>query len=598
MIDRLLLWLIAGPLLLAVVAPMIQTGSPRRAAPVHAIGHLVLLVSAVAALLVPSQSVVVGVRGGGLGVPLGLSLNRPVVVELIVAAVLFLAISLASDKLARASRHGLAFLSLLAIAQGAVNLVFLATDLLTLYGGLAILSLCLTVMIGLDFSNAGRDAGLRVLITLEAPAAVALASFWLIDARTGTLSLVEVPGRIQSLGPTSALLLTLPVLIALIARVALAPLQHWVIVGSRVGAAPVAASIAGLAVPIGGVVFARLIGVATLGNPALLHAMALLAALSAVLAGIGTLWETNALGVLAYLAMAQVSLAAVGFATPGGLGDSAGWLGLGSGALALTTLGLGLTSAIRASRDTKLANLASGPVGWLSASAVALGSLALAPLPPFATFEARTMLLSSLVIDGTNWGILAALLTVLATFLVTVGALRLPLAIFRSAALEASPTTEVTEERPGLKKGKGKRTRLTPTSGARLPRRIDDLGEVAGVLIGLIALNALVGIVPLPWLTSLVGASAASTAGPTLSIVFTIVVGIVVLAAVRSVDVPSALVGRLPLKTTRGVQSLLQRYHPERAIDPYLACGSLLLLLGRISAAILDNTLGRLARAG
>ena len=93
------------------------------------------------------------------------------------------------------------------------------------------------MMIGLDFSDTGGTHGLRVLITLEAPAAVALVSFWLIDAQTGTLDLTEVPARVQSLGPTNALLLLLPILIALVARVALAPLQHWVVVGSRVGAA-------------------------------------------------------------------------------------------------------------------------------------------------------------------------------------------------------------------------------------------------------------------------------------------------------------------------------------------------------------------------
>ncbi|HEX5416248.1 MAG TPA: proton-conducting transporter membrane subunit [Chloroflexota bacterium] len=594
--ERLIIWLIVGPLLLAVVAPLIQAGLPRRGLPIHAIGHLVLLAAAVATFLLPTQSVIVAMQTGGLGVSLSLGAGRPVAAELTVAALLFLAISLASDQLARSSRHGVAFLSLLAIAQGAVNLVFLASDLLALYAGLAVLSLCLTVMIGLDFSDAGRDAGLRVLITLEAPAAVALASFWLIDAQTGTLDLAEVPSRIQSLGPTSALLLLLPILIALIARVALAPLQHWVVVGSRVGAAPVAVTIAALAVPVGGVVFARLVGIATLGNPDLLHALALLAALSAVLAGLGALWETNALGMLAYLAMAQVSLAAVGFATPDGLGAGAGWVGLGGGALALTLLGLGLTSAVRASRDTALARLSAERVGWLSAAAVTIGSLALAPVPPFATFEARAMLLSSLVLDGTNWGMLAALLTVLATFLVTIGALRLPLALVRSQSPETVGAAENADERPPRQKGR-RRVRLAPASDASLPRAIDQLGDVAVALVGLIALNVLVGLVPVAWLAGLVGASLTTTP-LSLHLACVVLVGVVVLVAVRAVDAPAALAGRLPVRATRGVQAILLRYHPERAVDPYLTFGFLLLHLGRLSATILDNTLGRLARAG
>ena len=78
MTERLILWLVAGPLLLAIVAPMVQTGLPRRRVPIHAIGHLVLLGIAVAALLQPTQSVIVAVRGASLGVSLGFDLSSPV----------------------------------------------------------------------------------------------------------------------------------------------------------------------------------------------------------------------------------------------------------------------------------------------------------------------------------------------------------------------------------------------------------------------------------------------------------------------------------------------------------------------------------------
>jgi|GEM_PF-5491611 len=589
MTERLIIWLIVGPLLLAVVAPMIQTSLEQWRLPIHAIGHVLLLVSAVATFRLPAQAVVVTIRGAALGGQLSLDSSRPVPAELTLVAVLFLAISLACDKLARASRHGIAFLSLLAVAQTAANLTFLAGDLLALYGGLVILSLSITVMIGLDFSNPGRDAGLRVLATLEAPSAVALASFWLIDAQTGTVNLAAVPSRIQSLGPATALVLVLPILIAVIARAALAPLQHWVIVGSRAGAAPVAVTIAGLAVPLGGVAFARLVDVATLGNLNLLHALAVLAALSACLAGIGAFWETSALGVLAYLAMAQVSLAVVGFATPNPWGPAAGWLGLASGAIALTTLGLGLTAAIRAVRATDLSRLSPNQIGWPTTAALAVGSLALAPLPGFAAFAARTILVGSLVADGTNWGLVAGLLTILATFVVTASALRVPVALTRNYAPETVKTKVRSLPRVG------KRARALAEA---LPREADELGNIGGVLVVLIILNALVGIVPVSWLGSLAGVSNPAPAAPLLTLAVTVVLGAVTIIAVRSFEDPTAFADHLPRGMTRNLRAFLQRFHPERAIDPYLVFGYLLINLGRLSAALLNNTLGRLARSG
>ena len=390
-------------------------------------------------------------------------------------------------------------------------------------------------------------------------------------------------------------MLLLPILIALVARVALAPLQHWVVVGSRAGAVPVAVSIAGP----GGSPRGRRLRPAGWDR----HARKPRAPPRPGAPGRGERRPGRRRGALGDERAGDASLPGHGAGQPRG-----GWLRDAGRSRCECRLGGAGKRRARADPawpgldvgDSRLAGYRAGaalvPADRLAergrhhprqpraVSAPAIRHLRRADHASEQSRPRRDEL-----------GLLAALLTVLATFFVAVGALRLPLAMFRSEPAESPEAVDATEE--PRRKAKRQRVRRASLAGTTLPRAIDDLGEVALTLVVLIGLNILVGIVPLSWLAGLTGASLAAS-DPTLATAFTILVGILVFVAVRSVDAPAALVGRLPLKTTRGVRAVLQRYHPERVVDPYLTFGFLLLLLGRLSATILDNTLGRLARAG
>lgn len=566
MASNPIVWLVLGPVLLAAVAPMLRAACARWQPSVHASGHALILLLALGALLAPPEVVAIAIRTDAVGAQIALNLTHVAALQIALAAALIAAISFFSDRIVRESRHGAAFLSLLALEQTAVNVVILSNDLLGLYAGLMLLSLTLMLMLGLDFSAEGRDAALRVFATLEVPAAVALASFWLISASSGPPAFANPPAWLPGLPPATALSLTLPIAVALISRAALAPLHHWVIVGCRRAAAPVTIAIAGIAVPLGGVVLARAVPLVASIGPDWLLALALLGAATALIGGLGALSEKNALGWLGYLAVAQVGFAAVGFASGTDAGRLAGWLGLAGGALGITITGLGLTGAIQITRSPNLAHLAQAPVDWLSTIILVFGALSLAPLPPFMGFHARVALLAGLFDPATGPGWPTALLVTLATLLVAAGALRLPLALARQSPVPSPMPIRATFAAP----------------------------------IILAGLSAVLGIIPLTWLAPIVGVSLPPPAGVGGDLRGVALITLALGGALYAGRLRDVVTGRVRIsKRVASRLAGIQRSHRiERAGDPYLIIGGSLLALGKASAAFLNHTLGRLARAG
>ena len=187
--------------------------------------------------------------------------------------------------------------------------MLLAGGLFALYLGLLLLSFSLVAMVGLDFAHGSASAALRVFATPEVPAAVALASFWLIDARAGTVVLADLARQAPWLSDGTSPLLVAPIVVALVARAGLAPFQQWVVTGCRAAAAPAAAGIAGLAVPLGGLVLTRVAGAAVPLDRQWLDALAFLGGFTALVAALGALRANTSLGWLGYAATAQVGFA-------------------------------------------------------------------------------------------------------------------------------------------------------------------------------------------------------------------------------------------------------------------------------------------------
>lgn len=599
MTSNPIVWLVLGPILLAVVAPMIRAAFARWQPPVHAAGHLLILLLGLATLLTPPEVVAIAVRANDLGVQAALDLSRATAAELVLAATLITAISFFSDRIVRGSRHGGAFLSLLALEQAAVNLILLSDGILGLYIGLVLLSLTLMLMIGLDFSAEGRDAAFRVFATLELPAALALAGFWLASPSAGALALADGPARFRGLPAATALSLTLPIAVALICRAALAPLHHWVIDGCRRAAAPVAVAIAGVAVPLGGLVLARAVALVSPDHSDWLPALALLGVLTALVGGIGALSESNALGWLGYVAVAQVGFATVGFASGNDAGNLVGWLGLSGGALGITIAGLGLTGAIQETQGASIERLARGPVGPASAILLAFGALSLAPLPPFVGFQARATLLASQFGTDTGSGLLTTVLVALATFLAAAGVLRLPLALVTGAL--ASPAEG---DHPASVPPTAQRARPDGPQSS-LPVMAPAVSEAMvrapiAAPIGLAALTILLRIIPLTWLAPIVGITLPPAGAIGANLLGQAVAALAIGGALGWGRLWGSIAGRVrvPKRAASRLAGIQRRYRLERAGDPYLIIGGSLLALGKASAAILNHTLGRLARAG
>jgi hypothetical protein len=125
------------------------------------------------------------------------------------------------------------------------------------------------------------------------------------------------------------------------------------------------------------------------------------------------------------------------------------------------------------------------------------------------------------------------------------------------------------------------------------------LGVGAQVALGACAaLVVLIGATPVGRLADLVGVSWPTSAQSTNAVAATLV-GVAVVAGLgwpyldRRLSPSISNLG----ERLRPVARLDKRLEFGRVIDPYLVVGGILLVLGRLSAAIIDNTLGRLVRA-
>jgi formate hydrogenlyase subunit 3/multisubunit Na+/H+ antiporter MnhD subunit len=601
-----LTWLVLVPALFAALAPFVAAFAARlRAVDVYyPIAHLASLAAAIFALRTPAATLALGLSGAPASTQILLTFNRPVAAELSGVALLFLILAMFGRGLVRETRLGRAFLTLLLWLQTAIAVVLVSGDLFALYLGLLLLSLSLVLLIGLDFGAPGGSAALRVFATLEVPAAVALAGLWVVDARAETVAVTDLAQKAAWLARPESLALSLPIAIALLSRAGLVPFQQWVVVGCRAAAAPVAIAIAALAVPTGAIVMARLIASLPL-DPSWLLALGVLATATALLASFAALRERTARGWLADIAVAQVALAIVSFAKNDVAASATGWVLLGSGALTALAVGLGLAVATRVAGSDDVRGAGPRVVGWIPAATLALGYLAIGAVPPFASFGARQLLVGRLMNGAATFpDVLCGLGVLLAT-----------------AALGASVWRRLTA--PGLVTFDGPHDEPMPSSpvlvatsvsSQRTPQRARapvlprpgpaeaDRPRLAGTsLAALVMASALLlvsGEIPSKELANLIG-----VAWP----------GELVTTNTRA----SALVGAALLfglgweyarsrlarwsdrwnDWLRPVIALQRRYELTRIGDPYLVAGWLLLTLGRVSAALIDNTLGRLVRA-
>ncbi len=585
MTTSLLPWLVLAPLLAAALVPAIGAAATRFRSALYAVAHVVVLAVVLAALAEGSENVAVDVQRGPLVLRLNLTLDRNTGLALVATAIIILAAGLFSRAYVRGARNGSVFLSLLLVEQAGAGLALLAGDLVALYAGLLMVSLALTLMIGLDFGAPGAAAALRVFATTEVPAAFAFAGFWLLDARAGTLALSNLARDAGWLRDPVASTLVAPIVVALIARAGLTPLHNWVSAGCRAAAAPAAIALAGVALPLGGVVVGRLAGSLIPLGSIWMDGLAVLGAATAVVAGIGAAREKSALAWLGYLAAGQVGLAIVGFGVGGPAVSLAPWIQLASTAVSISLIGMGVALAIRSTgrdRVDDLGDLVRMPaVRW----AFLLGLAALAPLPPFPAFTARRLLLVDLAGRGDDWGLVIAAAVILGTVALAIPVWRVALDLIAGSHLGlASRFGTVDEAEEAL-----------PRPAAAWPAEPVSFAaewSVVGPIAGLSVVNVLLGLPPSSLLLGLPSAGAVPAAAVVVS-------GIPVILAVGGAPIVEAVPsGRgWAERAGRRASRFVRWMRLEQALDPYVLIGALLLAIGRLSALTLNETLGRLARA-
>jgi hypothetical protein len=113
---------------------------------------------------------------------------------------------------------------------------------------------------------------------------------------------------------------------------------------------------------------------------------------------------------------------------------------------------------------------------------------------------------------------------------------------------------------------------------------------VAVVALGVVPTNLLARAVGAPW----------PVANPATDVVAAAFIGLSVAAGLAIPALTSRVTARLPQPSgmLRRVVIFSQERGIGRLADPYAVVGGAVIATGRLSAAILDNTLGRLVRAG
>ena len=575
MTSHLILWLIVVPSLATILVPSLGIVLPHWRPALFKLAHVACCALAVVALTGSPADVVVAVRRGALDLQFGLILDYPTGIALILAALLLLIVGWFSQGYVRGARYATAFLSLLLLEQGAINVVLLAGDLVTLYAGLLVLSFALMFMIGLDFVASGGNAALRVFASLEVPAAFAFVGFWLIDARAGTTSLADLARRPDWLNYSSSWALLLPIVVTLVGRAGLAPLQNWVVSGCRAAIAPASVAIAGVALPVGALVLARLVGTVVPADSLWTQGLTLLGVLTAVVCGVGALRENTVPGWLGYLAAGQVGLATVGLTVAGSIGRLAGMVDLATVALAITTVGLAAGLAMQESQHNRLTALAALPriqrVRW----PLAIGLLALATVPPFGTYTERQLILSSLLDQGAGWRWVVAGAFVVGTTLLAAAVWK---TLFRLVLGQP-------DEQSADLDGQAHLTKMPPN-------------ETIGGIVGLASIITLVGA-----LDPLRGSFVTAAVSPWPTSAATVASSVLLFLAIVLSIGGTLVAGRIEFSNHHldRVADLLswlwRRGRLDRVLDPYVVVGWLLLTTGQISAATLNQTIGRLARA-
>ncbi len=357
---------------------------------------------------------------GGWAPPLGVALRADglSVVMMVIAALVICAVAIyaradfrAPPDLAEA-RAPFAFWILLLSIWSALNLIFVAGDLFTLYVGLELLTFAAVPLVCLDGRPETFQAALRYLLFALLGSVLYLAGTILIYGAYGTLDIVLLSQRIrpEPVAIIAAALMT----VGLLAKTALFPLHLWL--PPAHASAPAAASAVLSALVVKGPFFIAVrLWFDVMPNFPSSTASQLLAALGAaaiVFGSILALRQVRLKLLIAYSTLAQIGylflmfsfISGSGSASHHGFALSGGMLQAMSHATAKAALFMSAGVIYAALGHDRIAALSGAArVSPLAVLAFALGGLALLGVPSSGAYLAKDLLLQASDETGRWW---------------------------------------------------------------------------------------------------------------------------------------------------------------------------------------------------
>jgi multicomponent Na+:H+ antiporter subunit D len=386
-----------------------------------------LVVALIVALQVGHSGQAATYRLGGWLPPLGITLRADgLSAALIAMAALILFVvaiyargNFGSEPDGAESRQPMVFWTLLLGLATALNTVFLAQDLFSLFVALELLTFSAVPLVSLEGSRETLRAALRYLLFALSGSVLYLIGVALLYTAYGTLDIASLHQVTRADRATS---IALGLMIAgLMAKAALFPLHLWLPPAHAGAPAPASAVLSALVVKAPFFLILRLwFDVAPQPQPAIAGTMlAALGAVSILVCSVLALRQARLKLMVAYSTVAQVgylflvfplvmgSEAAVPWAS---IGWTGGVLQLVSHAFAKASMFLAAGLIAQAMGHDRIDDLGGAAQAVpISLAAFALAGLSLMGLPPAGGFVAKVMLLTAAVATS-NWWIAATIL--------------------------------------------------------------------------------------------------------------------------------------------------------------------------------------------
>jgi NADH-quinone oxidoreductase subunit N len=241
----------------------------------------------------------------------------------LVAAALALAAFLSTRLLATASVPRAEYHVLLLLTATGMMLAASSLDLLTLYLGLELMTLCSTILVGVVVERpAANEAAIKYFLIASFASAVLLFGISLTYGVSGSSDFAAIAAALEGAGHGPLLLVALGLVLAGLAfKIAAVPFHAWAPDAYQGASAPVAAFLAAGSKAAGLAALGRVCLVAFRSEARVLGGILVgLAALSIVLGSVLALAQSDMKRLLAYSSIAHVGYALLGFVggTPAG----------------------------------------------------------------------------------------------------------------------------------------------------------------------------------------------------------------------------------------------------------------------------------------